>query len=107
MGPGFQDISFWCRGLEHYFDNKVLFKNNRPIVFQLFLRLTKLQTVEKTMSLLFLNNTFSLNILPKPFAKKKDPRSWVPFCTFLHPVVILNSYLTEKIPEVHINNQVC
>ena len=85
MGPDFQDLSFRRRGLEHYLDNKILFKNNRPIVFQLFLKLTKLQTVEKTISLLFLNNTFFLNILPKPFTEKKDPRTWVPFRTFFAP----------------------
>ena len=91
----------------HYFDNKVLFKNNRPIVFSIVFKLTKLRTVEKTISQLFLNNTFFLNILPKPFTEKKDPRTWLQVCSFLHPVVILNSYLTEKITEVHINNQVC
>ena len=47
------------------FDNKVLFKNNRPILFQLFLKLTELQTTGKTMSLLFLNNTLFLRYSSK------------------------------------------
>ena len=73
------------------------------LVFQLFLKLTYLKTIEKTISLLFLNNTLFFKYSSKA---KKDPGTWVPFCTCLHPVVILNSYLTEKIPEVHVNSQV-
>ena len=65
MGPRFKDLSFRCRGLEHYFDNKVLFKNNRPIVLQIFKKLTEMQNTEKTISLLFLNNTLFLKYSSK------------------------------------------
>ena len=50
---------------EHYFDNKVLFKNNKPIVFQLFLKLTEFQTTEKTIGLLFSNNILFLKYSSK------------------------------------------
>ena len=93
---------FW-----HYFDNKVLFKNNRPIVFQFFGKLTEFQTIEKKIGLSFSNNTLFLKYSSKAITEKEDPRIWIPFCTFLHKVVIFKSYLPEKIPEVHINNQVC
>ena len=46
----------------NYFDNKVLFKN---LLFQLFLKLTEFQTIEKTIGLLFSNNTLFLKYSSK------------------------------------------
>ena len=94
------------RGLEYNFDNKVLFKNNRPTAFQLFLKLTKLQTVEKTISLLFPNNTFLLKYSSKAVHRKERPQNPGPTPHPPHPAATLNPHPTEKIAEAHTNNQV-
>ena len=47
-----------------------LLKNNKPVIFQLPLKLSELQTTEKTIGLLFLKYIYRF----KPFTKK----SWNP-----------------------------
>ena len=75
------------------------------LFFQLFSKLTELQKTEKPICLL--QYLIVKVLFQSPSLKGKNPVTRVPFYTCLHPVVIRNLNLTEKIPEVHINNQVC
>ena len=48
---------FPVNGFGRIFKKKLLFKNNRLIVFSIVCKLVSLKTIEKTTGLLFLNNT--------------------------------------------------